>query len=541
LSTVLRYVHTLQYLRPTQVIARAWLALHRPRPDLRPAPALRAVPCAYQPPVAGAPSLLAPELFRFLNVERSCAAAADWQPRGVDRLWMYNLHYFDDLNARDAPARCPWHRQLLERWIVENPPARGEGWEPYPLSRRIVNWVKWDLRSGQLPAACRASLAVQARWLRGQLEYHLLGNHLLANAKALVHAGLYFTGSEAERWYARGMNIIGRELPEQVLADGGHFERSPMYHAAVLEDLLDLLNLLRAYAHASPADWLTAIAGMRRWLKVMTHPDGKIAFFNDAAFHIAASSAALEDFAARLGLDPVPDPHEPVTVLQPSGYVRALAGAAYLLCDCAPVGPDHQPGHAHADTLSFELSLWGQRVFVNSGTSRYGVDTERQRQRSTAAHNTVVVDEHDSSEVWAGFRVARRARAALQTARASAAGVLIEGSHDGYRRLPGRNEHRRRWQLAQHSLQIEDRVSGEFGSAAARFHLHPDVTARLLSEHAVELSGAHGRRVRVSFAGAAAVQLRPSHWYPEFGLAVPNQCIVAAFAADTLATHVSWA
>lgn len=538
---MLRYFHTLRYLRPAQVFARLWFKMHRPRPDTRAAGAVRAVSGEYLMPIEGSPTLIAPARFRLLSVERGCSSAADWRPAGVDKLWIYNLHYFDDLNAREAGYRSRWHHELLERWVAENPPGRGEGWEPYPLSRRIVNWVKWDLRSGQLPAACRASLAVQARWLRARLEYHLLGNHLLANAKALVHAGSYFSGPEAERWYTRGMNIIGRELPEQVLADGGHFERSPMYHAAVLEDLLDLLNLLRAYAQAPPADWLAAIAGMRRWLKVMTHPDGKIAFFNDAAFHIAASSAALEAFAARLGLDPVPDPHEPVTVLQPSGYVRALAGAAYLLCDCAPVGPDHQPGHAHADTLSFELSLWGQRVFVNSGTSRYGVDTERQRQRSTAAHNTVVVDEHDSSEVWAGFRVARRARAALQAARATAAGVLIEGSHDGYRRLPGHNEHRRQWQLAEHSLQIEDRVSGEFRSAAARFHLHPDLTARLLSEHALELSGANGRLVRVSFAGATTVQLRPSHWYPEFGLAVPNQCIVAAFAADTLATHVSWA
>ena len=79
------------------------------------------------------------------------------------------------------------------------------------------------------------------------------------------------------------------------------------------------------------------------------------------------------------------------------------------LLDVAPVGPDYLPGHAHADTLSFELSLFGQRVLVNSGTSQYEAGPERSRQRGTAAHNTVIVDGHDSSEVWAGFRVARRA------------------------------------------------------------------------------------------------------------------------------------
>ncbi len=540
LSTLLRYLHTVRYLRPTQLLNRAWRELHRPKPDKRGAPAVRAVTGPWQTPVTGAPVLVAADRFRFLNVERDCAAAADWQPRGVDKLWIYHLHYFDDLNARDAAARRPWHRQLLERWVAENPPARGDAWEPFPLSRRIVNWVKWTLRGEELPAACRASLAVQARWLRGRVEYHLRGNHLLANAAALVYAGLYFTGPEAERWYSHGMNIIARQLREQVLPDGGHFERSPMYHAAVLENLLDVLNLLHAYARTPPPEWHALIARMRRWLKVMTHPDGEIAFFNDAAFHMAPSCAALEAFAARLGLAAVPDPQEPLTALVPSGYVRGLAGPAYLVCDCAPVGPDQQPGHAHADTLSFELSLSGRRVFVNSGTSRYGTDPERQRQRGTAAHNTVVVEDEDSSEVWAGFRVARRARARLQVARATPLGVMIAGSHDGYRRLPGRNGHWRQWCLGERSLHIEDRVSGPFRTAVAHFHLHPKVGVQVVGERVVELTGADGARARMTFVGAAAVEVRPSHWHPEFGLAVANRCVVARFAGSTLATQLEW-
>ncbi|MEN9780004.1 MAG: hypothetical protein RL014_1152 [Pseudomonadota bacterium] len=91
-----------------------------------------------------------------------------------------------------------------------------------------------------------------------------------------------------------------------------------------------------------------------------------------------------------------------------SGYVRLDNGPAVALLDVAPVGPDYLPGHAHADTLSFELSVGAQRVLVNSGTSCYGSSAERLRQRGTAAHNTVVVNGQDSSEVWGGFRVARR-------------------------------------------------------------------------------------------------------------------------------------
>jgi uncharacterized heparinase superfamily protein len=494
----------------------------------------------YQAPVEGIRALVAAERFRFLNVEGTCAAPGDWQPQGADKLWIYNLHYFDDLNARDADARCTWHRRLLERWVAENPPGRGVAWEPFPLSRRIVNWVKWSMRGGELPAMCQASLAVQARWLRGRLEYHLLGNHLLANAKALVHAGLYFAGAEAERWYAHGMSLMGRELREQILSDGGHFERSPMYHALVLEDVLDVVNLLRACARKPPEDWFAIVAAMRRWLRVMSHPDGEIAFFNDAALGVAPSSAALEAFAGRLGLAALRDSAEALVSLEPSGYLRARCGPAYLLCDCAPVGPDHQPGHAHADTLSFELSLAGRRLFVNSGTSQYGANSERQRQRGTAAHNTVVVDEQDSSEVWAAFRVARRARALLQSAQATPNEVLIAGSHDGYGRLPGRNRHSRQWRLDERSLTIVDQLSGAFGNAAAHFHLHPEVAVRQVGPGVVELIPAAGGCARMTFEGASRVEVSLSQWHPEFGLAVPNCSIMAKFAGIVCTTRVVW-
>jgi uncharacterized heparinase superfamily protein len=534
------YFHTLRHLRATQVLARLLSWLPRARPQVRAAPARRAVPDSYVTPVEAEPTLVAPEVFRFLNTERACRVAADWQPTDADKLWIYHLHYFDDLNARAAAARSEWQESLLQRWVAEVPPGQGDAWEPYPVSRRIVNWVKWSLRGRELSAACRQSLALQARWLYGALEYHLLGNHLFVNAKALVHAGLYFGGAEAERWYARGMHVLSRELSEQVLSDGGHFERSTMYHALALEDLLDLVNLLRAYAVAPPSEWLAAIPGMRRWLQVMTHPDGEIAFFNDAAFGMAPTAAQLDDFAARLGFAPPAQSLPELVVLEPSGYVRVLRGSAYLVCDCAPLGPDYQLGHAHADTLSFELSIAGRRLFVNSGTSRYGVDSERRRQRGTAAHNTVVVDGTDSSEVWSGFRVARRARAALLVAAQNPQGMLIEGGHDGYGRLPGRNEHRRRWQLGDSSLTLEDRISGTFQIAEARFHLHPNVSARLSGAREVLLTGPEHLRARLSCPNATSVELVDSHWHPYFGVGLANQCIIARFAGDDLHTRIDW-
>jgi uncharacterized heparinase superfamily protein len=540
LSSLSLYVHTLRHLRPIQIAARAWLRLRRPLPDLRAAPPMRPPGGHYEPPPALEASLLGPDVFRFLNVERRCAVASDWRPDDAAKLWTYHLHYFDDLNAQDADLRVAWHKQLLTRWIAENPPGTAQAWDPYPVSRRIVNCVKWSLRGNTLAAAYRASLAVQTRWLAQRLEYHILGNHLFANAKALVHAGLFFDGPEAERWRARGMQILDHEVREQILKDGGHFELSPMYHAAILEDLLDLVNLLMAYARELPRAWIAAIGRMREWLRVMSHPDGDIAFFNDSALGCSPTFATLEAYALRLGLPATLGNASKVAILEGSGYVRARSAAAYLICDCAAVGAAYQPGHAHADSLSFELSLGNRRVLVNSGTSQYGADAERQRQRGTGAHNTVVVNGQDSSEVWASFRVARRARVKLRSVTTTPSAVIIEASHDGYRRLPGKNEHRRRWILDECSLRIEDEISGIFETAAAYFHIHPDVDARLHGATEVCLTCA-GQTWRMVFEGASSIELRSGTWHPRFGVSLPNRCIVATLAGVTLVTSLIWA
>jgi uncharacterized heparinase superfamily protein len=540
LQFVSRYFHTLRYLRSGQLLSRLRRKLYRPSPaSPRPLPT-RQLAHAYTPVIEAAPSMLAADTFRFLNVARRCTNAADWRNADTHALWIYNLHYFDDLNAVAATDRRLWHERLLDRWLAENPPAAGIGWDAYPTSRRIVNWIKFDLRSHGLPEACRSSLAVQARWLATRLEYDLLGNHLLANAAALVHAGLYFAGDEAQRWLRLGLDLLRRELAEQILPDGGHFERSTMYHAIVLGELLDNLNILTAYGESVPPEWSAIIARMRFWLNVMTHPDGGMAFFNDAAFAIAPTARELEAYAQRLDLEAAPDTAEPLHLLMPSGYVRLRAGPAWLACDCAPVGPDYQPGHAHADTLSFELSLGARRVFVNSGTSTYQRGPERDRQRGTAAHNTVTVDARDSSEVWSGFRVARRARVRLVGAHATVGQLTVEASHDGYRRLAGDNLHSRRWRLESTSLRIDDMVSGRFECCEARFHLHPDITAEIVTANEVVLRCGSEPVARLTFTDMAEVEVNAATWHPEFGLALANSCVTARFRGESLHTRIEW-
>jgi len=469
------YFHTLRHLRPGQFYHRLRLKLSQPSPDLRPAPAFRRK-VAEPVPFPSRPSrMVGRDTFRFLNEEGSLGEG--WSPPGRSKLWCYHLHYFDDLNADSAFERAEWHQQLLQRWVAENPPAEGVGWEPYPTSLRIVNWIKYALRGGLLPPEAVESLAVQARWLERRLELHLLGNHLLANAKALLFAGLFFEGDEAGRWYEQGRGILKRELAEQVLPDGGHFERSPMYHLVVLEDVLDVLNLHQSYGWGAPDAWFDAARRMQDWSRVMRHPDGGVPFFNDTTFGVAPEPAELDSYGEALGVPVGECLGEGGLYLEDSGFCRVQRGEAVLFADVGSVGPAYLPGHSHAETLSFELSLGGRRVLVNSGISEYGVGKERLRQRGTKAHNALSLDGSDSSEVWSGFRVARRARVGEVTVGEEADGSLhVRASHDGFRRLPGNPRHRRHFSLTSRGLSVLDEVSGRGSHTMATFwHLHPEM------------------------------------------------------------------
>lgn len=542
-----RYWHTLRHLRPVQFYGRVWFRLARPKVDSRSAPSLRALTGdQWVLPARRPASLVGAERFCFLNEARELAAHG-WDDPALEKLWRYNLHYFDDLNAQDAETSGEWHRALLLRWVHENPPALGSGWEPYPTSLRIVNWIKWALSGNELPAECHESLAVQVRWLTQRLEIHLLGNHLFANAKALVFAGLFFDGTEAAAWLDKGMCISAREVPEQILADGGQFERSTMYHALALEDMLDLCNLASAFSGAVPVrwqaavgDWRARVGPMQAWLAAMCHPDGEISLFNDAALGIAPPPSELERYAGDLRL--VEPEREPAGVvhLEQSGYVRVAQGDAVALLDVALIGPDYLPGHAHADTLSFELSVFGQRVLVNSGTSCYGLSAERSRQRETAAHNTVVVDGQSSSEVWAGFRVARRARPFdLKVKREG--GVNVACSHDGYRRLPGQPVHKRRWLFDGAALVVEDRVSGRFGHAEARFHLHPAVTLDAFDGGVTGRLGLGNGRSLAWRVELGDPVIEASTYHPRFGVSKPSRCLVLRLRDGGSRIRFDWA
>ncbi|MEZ8341238.1 heparinase II/III family protein [Vibrio cyclitrophicus] len=468
--------------------------------------------------------------FKFLNVVDT---VSDWNDVTKAKLWLYNLHYFDDLNQSGWQDRTEIHHSLVNTWIEQNPKMTGNGWEPYTISLRTVNWIKWFLSGNEPKEEWLSSLSLQVQALEQQLEYHLLGNHLFANAKALLFAGCYFKGDLADEWLKRGLGILNEEIPEQILADGGNFELTPMYHNTILADMLDLYQLSLVYPYKIPKAisqyWCELIGKMLSWAEQMQHPDGDVSFFNDSAMGIAPKLADLQRYAEVLKITIPATNENQVTVLKESGYVVIKDQTNKLIIDAAKVGPDYIPGHAHADTLSFELSIDGQRVLVNSGTSVYGLGEERLRQRKTETHNTVVVDGMDSSEVWSGFRVARRAYPSQPFITENEGGISVECFHDGYMRLSGKVTHTRKWKLTEGDLFICDNLTGKYNHAEAHYHLHPDVMVEGANNTSqVRLHLPSGTKYTIDVEGAD-IKVLETTWHPEFGLSVANKKLVLNF------------
>jgi len=517
------YLETIRHLKPRQLFWRGFYKFCKPRKrkittfDTRPKNG------TWQEPLFKPASWLGDLRFRFLNVELALHGAGGWNDSDTPKLWLYNLHYFDWLQSASVDEDPEGQLSLMRLWAAQNPFGSGNGWEPYPVSLRIVNWVKFALRTGALPRDLASNLALQIDYLSQRVEYDLLGNHLMANAKGLLFGGWFFQGAAADRWARLGLELMRLQMDEQILPDGGHFERSAMYHAIILEDILDLINLARTMGQPVPAQWTDALPRMRRWLLAMTHDDGCIALFNDAAFDVAPQFAELEAYARRLDLPPAAPLQPGLLPLTDSGYFRWKAGSALLIGDVGALGPDYQPGHGHADTLSFELSIGPDRLIVDSGTSTYAAGMERLRQRSTHAHNTVIIDSRDSSEVWGSFRVGRRAR--ICELKISDDGSGICATHNGYRWLPGRPLHRRCWHLAVDGLELIDQILGDRSHfAAMAFHFHPSV--KMVLDGAEVVGSAGGSTFRARLPDALAWTIQQDEWHPRFGQQLPNLKLV---------------
>lgn len=536
LDAALLLARTTRNLRASQVLHRIRLRAQRFPPSRPVASSVISLLPVKGRPVAGWPADFTPldlrlgdgypspednahGQFTFLNDARDLGLPLRWDAPGASRLWKYHLHYMEWAWSFALHPDREWaRRSFAELWRSWERLTRfgvGDPWSPYVASLRAwaLCGVYTSLVAGSdLEDEIDRSLACHARFLRWHVEHDVGGNHLVKNLKALIGLGVFL---DDERLLAVATRELERQLRAQVLADGGHYERSPSYHCQVLGDFIDIAGLLAAAGRPAVPGLADTIEAMRRWLGLMLLPDGDVPLFNDCVL-VGSPRLSL--------LRPGPPATDRLTVLPTSGYVVMRPDdRLHLVADVGDPCPPELPAHAHADCLSFELTLDGERFVVDSGTSTYEAGTRRAHERSTAAHNTVCVDGADQTEVWGAFRAARLAHGRLDRADDDGHTVSVVASHDGYRRLPGQPVHRRTWRVAEGQVDITDEVSGEgehHVESRLHFAVHPSGNPvwsgprgmRVIEGPATYATGfgrlQHGHASTVAWRGSLPVSVR---------------------------------
>jgi uncharacterized heparinase superfamily protein len=281
--------------------------------------------------------------------------------------------------------------------------------------------------------------------------------------------------------YRRALDLLEPELASQLLADGGHEERSASYHLLMLERLMELGSVLQASGAERP-DWLThAIEVMAAWAVSVRMEGGGFPRFNDSDCEKSFQTAS-------------PCAQDLLTDLPSTGWTFIRPGNSWeLVFKCGTAGPKHLPGHAHSDLLSFDLFHHGVPVLAEVGTSVYGSGPDRLYERSGAAHNVLQLGSITGSQihwiepvdVWGGFRAGRKANPLDRACGQNESGSFwVTGSHDGFKRFAA--SHRRHVELSVESeglllLTLRDQVSCSRPMAWRQWwHLGPDLQEDLL-------------------------------------------------------------
>ncbi len=475
--TLSLYFHTLKYLRWQQVFYRLKYVLYPRKPGIGLQEKLTLTPLPERVEDLLVKDIYTPPgTFNLLNIRKDYDGEMDWNDGGQGKLWLYHLCAMDYLNQEGMTRDVGL--SLMDS--LRGYSGLKEGMESWPLSLRLMNIVRFVIRHKIDNPEINGWIKVQYDYLGRHIEWHLMANHLLENLFALTTVSILLREEHAAIRYG---TLLHKQLKEQILADGGHFERSPMYHAVILNRILDLYNLqLSNSGHPSPLaqsilkDYAERMLG---WLEQMTMPDGTWAHFQDSTGDVAPMTKELVSYSARLGICPRLIP------LGASGYRRYEKEGSYvLLIDAGDILAKYQPGHAHCSMLSFVLYLGTRPLIVDTGISSYEMEKYRSFERSTLAHNTVQIDDREQSEIWASFRMGRRAKM-LQIVEKDGE---FTGEMIGYGR--GKIGHTRRFILEDGALTIVDTLSGKKNGQKAYAYLHftSDIEIKI-EQNQISLSG----------------------------------------------------
>ena len=398
--------------------------------------------------------------FEFLN-KRKKFDNIDWNFEEYGKLWNYNLVYFDFLNQKNLNIKNSL--EIINDFILQDQ-KHISGNEPYTISLRNINLIKFLSSNKIYESSIDKYIYKSYMRLIDNLEFHILGNHLLENAFSLLFGSYYFND---RTFYKVAENILIKELDNQILDDGAHFELSPMYHCIILNRVLDSIAMLKINDKAYSSNNIYSILQkhaipMLSWLNTIVYRNNSMPHFNDSTYNIAPLVTDLFSYAKSLNLE------WGKVRLNESGYKKYSTKDIECIIDVGKIGPDYLPGHGHSDIFNFEIFYKNLPYIVDTGTSTYENNQLRLSERSTSAHNTITVNDENQSDVWSSFRVGRRAKIINLNEEEN----IISASHDGYKHLNA--IHNRKFIFHKSSIIIEDRiVNPKKYKMNSYIHFHP--------------------------------------------------------------------
>ena len=497
------------------------------------------------------PMMFSPSLdYRDVNKVGDCKFV--WEPNRHHQLVVLGRAYRLSGDTRFANAVA----EQLDSWLMQNPYGVGMNWRSgLELGVRLINWV-WALdlieeaavinnrlRHRILDSVSRHIWEIDRKYSRGSS----INNHLIGEAAGVFVATSYFPYlKEAASWRAASQKILCREILHQTFPDGGTSEQAMGYHFFVLQFFVIVGMTARATGGDMPESYWSRLEKMFEFMATLSEGGDCLPSFGDSDdgyvldlgsnphsirewLAVGAALFGRGDFKATAGAvsepvrwllgksgfdryDSTPEPENcecHSTAFSKTGYYLLQRGALdspeciSVVFDCGPLGMGALAGHGHADALSFTLRAFGRDVLVDPGTYDYfSYPKWRQYFRSTRAHNTVVIDGRDQSEMLGPFLWGKRAKAECLNWQPTDTGGKVVGEHDGYSHLRDPVIHKRMIDLDGRELVVRDDIM-------ARAQHEIQIFFHFAEHCVVELAGKNAFLVDVGL-GMIVIELDPS-------------------------------
>ena len=471
------------------------------------------------------------------------------QSEDVPFLWWLKMYSFEplawvvqgvdpasELAAEIAPLFLRW----IDNWIESVPLGESaylrRRWTPWAVSRRIQHWLQFLAWMDEIPAAkwdelsrtrFERAIYTNAAFLANHIEWDVGGNHLIDNAAGLVIAGISFD-SHGTEWLETGLSIFERICHRQFLSDGCHFERSPMYHAVALYNLVTIIDLLTFSGHDIPQHLRQTAIRATEFLVYLQGPAGPLPLLNDSVRGQSLPVDCLIEYACEVldhEIQPISVPTR-IPTADHAGYHWLSNMGGSLLIDAGPICPPHLPGHAHSDLLNILLWVGETPIVTDTGTYSYVAGNRRQFARSVRGHNTVQVGAIEPVPIAGKYLMGPRPTPSSR--RCSGKITLFESMYDVKGREDFAYTHHRGIFTGDSWWFIRDLISGSHDMpVTSRFHLHPNVNVDhdKTTNHLRLSSDNSGEECWFYYQPSDDISIEDGWYYPRFGQEIPRDIL----------------